>query len=87
MTDDRRLTVGTEMGSSLLPGPRATLGLLLLALVMVALAIFVVQNFAVVEIDFLRWQFEIRLGWAILIAAAVGFVLAVILGWHRGRRG
>jgi uncharacterized integral membrane protein len=74
------------MAKSWLPGPRATLGLVLIAVVLVGLVLFVVQNFAVVEIEFLWWRFHLRLAWAILIAAAVGFVPALVLGWDRGRR-
>jgi uncharacterized integral membrane protein len=60
--------------------------LILAAVLLAGLVIFVVQNFAVVEIRFLRWRFHVRLAWALLIAAGVSGFPAVVLGWLRCRR-
>jgi hypothetical protein len=72
----------------MLARPRAmtTIGLVAAAAVLALLVLFVADNFVVVQVRLLRWQVNIRLGWALLIAAASGFVPALILGWVVGRR-
>ena len=55
-----------------------TARLVLFAVVLLALVVFVAQNFNVVEVRFLVWQPELRLGWALIIAGGLGFVLGLL---------
>lgn len=51
--------------------------LIALAIVLVLLVVFVVQNDEPVEVRMTAWDVELRLAWALMIAAAFG----VVLGW------
>ncbi len=47
------------------------------AVALVILVVFIIQNSQVVEIQFIFGSLETRLVWALLLAAALGF----LLGW------
>ena len=49
----------------------------------VAVAVFAVQNATPVQVNFLRWHFESSLVVVILISAALGALLTVLLGVPR----
>lgn len=55
-----------------------TLRLVALAVVMVLLVLFVAENFVVVEVRLLLWRGEVRLAWALLLAALLGFLIGVL---------
>ncbi len=44
---------------------------------LVLLVVFVLQNTNRVEIDFIFWTINTRLIWALLVAAALGFLVGV----------
>lgn len=50
---------------------------MIVALVVVLLIVFIVENLDVVEVRLIAWHTEIRLAWALLLSAALGF----IAGW------
>ena len=60
-------------------GVRATLGLVVLALVLALAVLLVIQNFQTIRVRLFRAEFELRLGWALLIAAVVGAGLSSLL--------
>lgn len=41
---------------------------------MLAVVLFVAQNFVVVEVRLVSWHIEARLAWVVLIGAMIGFV-------------
>lgn len=47
------------------------------ALLSVLLVVFVAQNFIVVEVRLLRWELDLRLAWAIVVAIVAGFAVGV----------
>ena len=51
----------------------------MLATVLVLLVLFIAENFVVVEVRIITRQVEIRLAWALLIAAGLGIVLGLLL--------
>ena len=53
----------------------------------VLLIIFVVLNAATVEVDFLIGSVRTRLVWALLLSAALGFILGLLLPRLRRRDG
>lgn len=61
------------------PGVRATAGLVLVALALALSVLVVVQNFQPVELHLLRWETDVRLGWALLAATAAGVALVLLL--------
>lgn len=51
------------------------------------LLIFVLQNLDEVEVDFLFWTVDSRLAWALLLSAALGFLVGIFrLKIHFRRR-
>ena len=61
--------------------------LVLTVVVIAALVTFVLQNTDKVSVKFLAWQLDLGLGLALLIGAAVGAVLALLIsGSIRARR-
>ena len=61
------------------------LGATILITTGILLAIFLLQNMDEANVDFLFWDWDIAIAWAILIAAALGFVLGWIVAWIRRR--
>lgn len=51
----------------------------IVALVVVLLIVFVAENLGVVEVRLIVWHTEIRLAWALLLSAALGFVAGWLL--------
>lgn len=64
-------------------GPSGTT--ITLVVVGVLLLIFVLQNMDAANVDFLFWDTDVSLGLALLIAAALGFVLGWGFAWLRRR--
>lgn len=64
-----------------------TARLAILAIIAGALVLFIAMNFVTVEVRFFVAKVETRLAWALLVAAALGFVAGLLLPriW-RGRR-
>jgi uncharacterized integral membrane protein len=62
--------------------PRFIIGVLLI----IALIIFVLANTEEVNVDFVVFDAEMALAWALLIAAGLGFIAGVAFAWLRGRR-
>jgi len=60
---------------------KSIIGLLLLLLV----AVFCVQNSAVVSLKFLGWHFEWSLALVILVTAVAGLVVGLMLGAFGGK--
>ncbi len=48
------------------------------AVVSVLLVVFVAQNFIIVEVRLLRWEINVRLAWALVLASAIGFGIGVL---------
>lgn len=61
--------------------PAWTIRLVVSALILIALIIIGFQNNQEVRLDLFFWTFHLRLFWALLIAAVLGY----ILGWLRPR--
>jgi uncharacterized integral membrane protein len=55
-----------------------TLRLVIWAIAMVALVVFVAENFIIVEVRLLAWRVDIRLAWALVLAALLGFVIGLL---------
>ncbi len=74
------------------PGPSARTILRLVGggVAVLLLVLFVVQNDARVRLQFLAWDTTTRLAWALLLAAALGFLIGLVAPrlWRllRGRR-
>jgi uncharacterized integral membrane protein len=68
------------------PSVRTTGGLILLAALLAMTLLLVVQNFQTIEIRFLRADFRVRLGWALVIAAVSGSGLSILFAWIFRRR-
>lgn len=56
-----------------------------LIVVGVLLLVFVLQNLEDANVDFLFWETDVSIGLALLIAAALGFVLGWGFAWMRRR--
>lgn len=54
--------------------------LVVCAAVSMLLVVFVAQNFIVVEVRLLRWEIDVRLAWALVLAGAIGFGIGVLAG-------
>jgi len=60
--------------------------LLLVLAMLVLLVIFVIQNYVVVEINFLFWSFKISRALIIFVALAIGFISGWVISLiSRGR--
>ena len=62
--------------------PRFIVGVLLI----VALIVFVLANTDEVNVDFVIFDENIALAWALLLSAALGFIAGVAFTWLRRRR-
>ena len=62
-----------------MPGPnrRWTVRLVVAALALALVAAFIAQNYVAVEVRVLFWSVDIRLAWAVLLAALGG----IAIGW------
>jgi len=56
-----------------------TLRLVTLATVLALLTVFVAENFVVVELRFVTHRAEVRLAWAVLVAAVIGILAGLLL--------
>ena len=52
----------------------------------VLLAVFVLQNLDDANIDFLFWDWNVAVAVAIVVSAALGFVMGWLVSWLRRRR-
>jgi len=59
------------------PRRRWTLRLVVTAAVLALVAAFIAQNYVAVEVRVLFWSVDIRLAWAVLLAALGG----IAIGW------
>lgn len=50
-----------------------------------ALILFVLQNLQSVNVNFLWFEWETRMLWALIFAAAAGALATLAFGWQRGR--
>lgn len=60
-----------------------------LVIVAALLAVFIIQNDATTTVKFITWEWDIRVAWALLIAAVAGYVvgwLALAVWRHRRNR-
>lgn len=57
-----------------------------LAVVAVVLIVFIAQNYDDVPVDFLWVTRRMKLAWALLLSAALGFVLGLVAPRFRKRR-
>jgi uncharacterized integral membrane protein len=55
-----------------------TLRVVLCAILLAALAIFVAENFVVVEVRLFLWKTEARLAWSLLVAGTLGFGVGIL---------
>lgn len=55
-------------------------------IVLVLLALFIGQNWRTLRLDFLFWQFSVKLSFALLAAAAVGLIIGFTIPVFWGRR-
>ncbi|HET9201245.1 MAG TPA: LapA family protein [Dehalococcoidia bacterium] len=62
--------------------PRFIIGVLLV----VALVVFILANTEDVNVDFVVFDTDMALAWALLISAALGFIAGLAFAWLRGRR-
>lgn len=50
-----------------------------------ALILFVLQNLQSVNVNFLWFEWETRMLWALIFAAVAGALATLAFGWQRGR--
>jgi uncharacterized integral membrane protein len=62
--------------------PRFIIG----AVVILALIVFVLANTEEVTVDFVVFDAEMALAWALLISAGLGFLAGMAVAWLRRRR-
>lgn len=55
----------------------------IVALVVALLIVFIAENLEVVRVRLIAWHVEIRLAWALLISAALGFIAGWLLPFLR----
>ncbi|HXK33546.1 MAG TPA: LapA family protein [Dehalococcoidia bacterium] len=55
------------------------------ALAAAALVLFVLQNLQSVNVNFLWFEWETRMLWALIFAAVAGALATLAFGWQRGR--
>ncbi|HEV2109392.1 MAG TPA: hypothetical protein VGR16_14115 [Thermomicrobiales bacterium] len=60
--------------------------LTVLGLILLSLLLFIIFNFDRVEVQLLFWEPRLRLAWALLGAAFLGFLFGLLLPWLPGRR-
>ena len=60
--------------------------LVVVAVALILLLVFIVQNSGVVEIQFIFGSLTTRLVWALLLAAGLGFLIGLLLPRMRARR-
>jgi uncharacterized integral membrane protein len=64
---------------------RRGFGATILIVTGILLVIFLLQNLDDANIDFLFWDWDVSIAWAILLSAALGFVLGWVVAWLRRR--
>jgi uncharacterized integral membrane protein len=50
-----------------------------------ALTLFVLQNLQSVNVNFLWFEWQTRMLWALIVAAVAGALVTLAFGWRRGR--
>jgi hypothetical protein len=63
---------------------KQTIRLIILAVALLTAVAFVTQNFLLVEVRIALLSINVRLGWALLVAVALGFAAGYL--WARTRR-
>jgi uncharacterized integral membrane protein len=58
---------------------KVTLWSMVLAIVLALVVIFVAENFVVIELRLITMAVQVRLAWAVLIAAGLGVVIGLLL--------
>ena len=56
------------------------------AIILVALIVFIFQNWETVPFKFLFWNFNTKLSWALLLATILGIVIGVVVPFAIRRR-
>ena len=76
---------GTYSGGRSGLSTMATIKLIVAGIALILLVTFFIQNSQEIQIEFLGWDLETRMFWALLASAVAGALAAVMVATIRGR--